>query len=514
MPTLLRRVDSQSSDDTVVDTTPRTFERQLGETETSYFLPSRNNGVNDMYLHLGFHASRSTMLQLRVALVWAILRLRHPLLASKVEMTDYTDIKFVYNPPDCASDALKDAAHAIEYRTQTKEELVDVYLNGPRTLDDERLSYLIISSAEANQGPQANFDLLLCATHFLGDGMALHQCANDFFTLLSSQASLEMMLNDEWEKRVGSIKAKESLSSFGLPDSLETRLPRGADGKFQHAVNRIDFQNSQNKLIGGQSFPRQFGQERKTVVPTISYHADQTQTILKKCKTNGVSISAALFSICNHAWAQTSKEWTQPTMMYSALNLRPTLTASASLNDTYWFLAIGYFNVVLPSFFPSQPEDTERTFWHRARIAKNQSTRAAKNPMLASRSLEMARERGSRARMWAREDDEKALGIWQAPPPKSKPATGTATPTAPQTCLIGLSLLGNLDGIYKHANFPSIKLHTLTTGSRQRPGGMLLFGYTFCGKLWISLGYDENGFDENVPKFWENVQKTVETFLM
>lgn len=32
----------------------------------------------------------------RVSLVWAIMRLRHPLLASKVEMHDYEDIRFVY----------------------------------------------------------------------------------------------------------------------------------------------------------------------------------------------------------------------------------------------------------------------------------------------------------------------------------------------------------------------------------------------------------------------------------
>ena len=32
----------------------------------------------------------------RVALVWAILRMRHPLLASKIEMHDYDDIRLMY----------------------------------------------------------------------------------------------------------------------------------------------------------------------------------------------------------------------------------------------------------------------------------------------------------------------------------------------------------------------------------------------------------------------------------
>lgn len=33
-------------------------------------------------------------------------------------------------------------------------------------------------------------------------------------------------------------------------------------------------------------------------------------------------------------------------MMYSALNLRSVLTASKAFNDSYWYLAIGYFNGV------------------------------------------------------------------------------------------------------------------------------------------------------------------------
>jgi hypothetical protein len=44
---------------------------------------------------------------------------------------------------------------------------------------------------------------------------------------------------------------------------------------------------------------------------------------------------------------------------------------------------------------------------------------------------------------------------------------------------------------------------------------MLLFGYTFAGKLWISLGYDENGFEEVVVKtFWKNVKDAVDEFLV
>lgn len=199
--------------------------------------------------------------------------------------------------------------------------------------------------------------------------------------------------------------------------------------------------------------------------------------------------------------------------MYSALNLRPYMAKSPA---SYWFLAVGYFNVVLPTFMPRTISDAQ-TFWHRARQSKDQSTRAAKNSMAVYRTHEMAKKRGIQARAWGKEDDQKANGTWVPTPPVSPPEGATTAPLPPKTpsnALIGVSLLGNLDGIYKHQGFKSIKMHTLTTGSRQRNGGMLLFGYTFVGKLWLSLGYDEEGFEkETISKFWSGLEAAVGEFL-
>lgn len=284
----------------------------------------------------------------------------------------------------------------------------------------------------------------------------------------------------------------------------------------------IDFRMSQQKLVGGQVFPRRKHPERRTVVPTLAFSEARTKAMLKKCKANGVSLSAAIFAICNVAWARVgggAKEL--PMLMYSALNLRPYFTVKRpSPWDSYWFIAIGYFNVVLPSFLPQDKDKVEAIFWHRARQAKQQSAQAAKHPLLVSRTHEMAKERGERSRAFAKEDDEKANGTWVPPAPAARsqvPARESVLPArekASAAALIGLSLLGNLDGMYKHAAFPSIKLHTLTTGSRQRHGAMLLFGYTFVGKLWLSLGYDANGFPEGiVDKFWTEAVGAVEEFI-
>jgi hypothetical protein len=199
-------------------------------------------------------------------------------------------------------------------------------------------------------------------------------------------------------------------------------------------------------------------------------------------------------------------------MMYSALNMRPYLMADKRLNDSYWFIAIGYFNVILPTFLPQTGEITS-TFWHRARSAKAQSLKAMKTPMAISRCRQMARERGARARVWAREDDEKLAGSFKKPILAAS-ADNQGKEKVPSSALMGLSLLGNLDATYKHTTFPEIELHTLTTGSRQRSGGMLLFGYTFVEKLWVSFGYDKNGFQEDVvDAFWTQVIEAIDEFL-
>ncbi|KAF9535684.1 hypothetical protein CPB83DRAFT_901373 [Crepidotus variabilis] len=487
----------------------RAVERQLGETEVSYFLPSRESGVNDMYLHLGCLAQPNHIDRDRIRLAWTIMRLRHPLLGSKVIMNDYNDIRFRYETPLSPDAALTIADQNLEFRSQTKDALIDSYLNGRRTLSNERLSYLVVAFTKTQEDVEHNFDFLICATHFLGDGMALHQFANDFFGLLGGsidEAGLRQKLEAEWKDYCA--------SEMPLPSSLEDRLPLNLSSKFRQAAAQVDFQLSQKRDIGGHAFPKQSKGERHTVVPTVSYDSVKTKKILSTCKTHGVSISAALFAICNVAWSRVqSKNRHLPIMMYSALNLRPNLRAEKRLHDSYWFIAIGYFNIILPSFLPIKG-DLPSIFWHRARSAKVQSASAAKHSMAVSRCFETAKLRGARARLWAKEDDDKAAGIVPPPKPVCADSKTPQKPKVPSTALMGLSLLGNLDGIYKHVNFPSIKMHTLTTGSRQRSGGMLLFGYTFAGKLWVSFGYDENGIEEATVKcFWDGVANAIDEFL-
>jgi len=108
--------------------------------------------------------------------------------------------------------------------------LIDAYLNGARTLSNDHLSYLIISSDCTNLNTNIptghslesvkHYDLMICATHFLGDGMALHQLANDFFVLLGSRMDETFLLEKltiEWsEKYTNALPSKviHNSSSF------------------------------------------------------------------------------------------------------------------------------------------------------------------------------------------------------------------------------------------------------------------------------------------------------------
>jgi hypothetical protein len=51
-----------------------------------------------------------------------------------------------------------------------------------------------------------DYELFICAAHSIGDGMALHQFANDFFGLLgsaNSEEAMEQLVADEWKQRWG-----------------------------------------------------------------------------------------------------------------------------------------------------------------------------------------------------------------------------------------------------------------------------------------------------------------------
>lgn len=212
------------------------------------------------------------------------------------------------------------------------------------------------------------------------------------------------------------------------------------------------------------------------------------------------------------------------------------LTVSSLLPDS----------IILPAFLPKTITPSQ-AFWHRALVVRQQTSAVVKSKWMAPRTKLMALNRERRSIGFEREDEARrqarkaeasataglgpafaGLGISDAttPKPTLAPAPGPAAAPAPasvapkkistpSTALMGLSMLGNLDGMYSHKTMHGLKLHTLTTGSRQRPGALLLFAYTFAGKFWMSLGYDAKGFKEGVIEaWWGEMLKGVDEFLL
>lgn len=206
-------------------------------------------------------------------------------------------------------------------------------------------------------------------------------------------------------------------------------------------------------------------------------------------------------------------------------------------------------SIILPAFLPKSITPSQ-AFWHRSLAVRQQTSAVVKSKWMAPRAKLMALERERRSIGFEREDERRrqakkaeaaavdglgsaltGLGISDAtkpspsarplplPAPAAAPApAASAAPakiTSPSTALMGLSMLGNLDGMYSHKTLHGLRLHTLTTGSRQRPGALLLFAYTFGGKFWMSLGYDAKGFKEGVIEaWWGEMLKGVEEFLL
>ncbi|KAG5652510.1 hypothetical protein H0H81_004782 [Sphagnurus paluster] len=599
-------------------TTPPALQRPLGPSEFAFF-PASHDGLGDMFLHLAFRAPRARVAPARVAAAWAVLRNRHPLLMCEVVVvrdesggsdgSGYVETPhFRFTPPANRTAALAEARAALHFRTESKDELISNYMNGARTLSDQHLSYLVISASPRSpyayasttstsagsappaaapaptnpdpvhdwlqhppaQGPapgsveeaqaqlegEAEYDLLMCAPHYTGDGTSLHQATHDLLVLLASDASEEVILGGVdlgptgkgGDGEGGNLALADWASR--LPPAFEDRcrVPRT---RFARAGAKVSFALTRAGEVGGHAFQRtpapstsmqpapstKLKPKHKTILWQRVYSAEETRRVLGRCKGRGVTVNHALEAACAGAWGRVvgrraieGKEremYRDPVMMYTAINLRPHLAPldvvsiregdEAKRTETYWFLALTYFTLVLPAFPPgyssSSTTDEAKTtgadaiFWHRARSAKAQSRAATCSPLLVHRALEMAEERAARAR-----------GVAQrAVTRESLLTASSALPPAPSTALLGLSLIGNLDAIYVRGCYPGVELREVTTASRQKSGGMLLLVHTFGGRLWMQMFFDEGGFVDGgaeVEAFWEELGRGVEEWMV
>lgn len=491
-----------------------------------------------MFVHVTFRAPAHLVTPHRLSLAWAILRLRHPLLASQIHMTpgSYDDARFVYSPPSTPQQAVLQAQDTFDVLTDgSVDDLVDDYLNGPRFLSTDRLSYIHLAARVDDTSLVREYNLLMYIAHVVCDGYSAHGICNSLFVLLGSSHARGLSVNNneelasllqyEWQKRWSSAQTDVDV----IPRCAEQRIP-SASNKFLEVASKLEFAARQSRFIGGHAFPKVPSDTHRSVIMNASFDATKTAAILAKCRSERVTVSNALFVICNFAWISTMRALgltdnseTLPMMMYTALSLRP-FCAPRPPQESFLFLAISYLNVILPSFMPSTISEAE-TFWHRARLIRRQCAKYIQSTLLPLRVQHMSKERGIRAKTFAKEDDNilqqsstsTSSRVISRPPQhvssSAKPALAVPQ-KPPSVALIGLSQLNNLDDVYIAADYPDFDLSYVGGHTRKQPGGMLLFTQTFRGKLWLIFGWDASAYQQGVVEaFWERVCSGVEEFM-
>jgi hypothetical protein len=99
---------------------------------------------------------------------------------------------------------------------------------------------------------EINVDLLICATHFLGDGMALHQFAHEFLSLLGNHDEAGLLTILEGEVNILTEEFSGQVDTgLCMPLSLEERLPASPPSRFHAAAVLVDHLSDQRRQIVG-----------------------------------------------------------------------------------------------------------------------------------------------------------------------------------------------------------------------------------------------------------------------
>ncbi|KAJ7125782.1 hypothetical protein C8R43DRAFT_1029260 [Mycena crocata] len=523
---------SMSSSKPTVAAVP-TYRRLLSPNELSYFLPSRAYGLNDMFNRLIFRAPPGVISPLRVQIVWAIMRLRHTLMASRFEMEPgcYDDAQFAYTPPANPRASLEEAAAHVRISNDVSgPELLHDFMAGPRTLSNERLSAAQVACHGPVPGSPGlhEYHLITLYHHAINDSLAVASMVDTMLELwagspsgtpggpLRTDAELAKILQDEWTLRWGNARTDDVI----VP-STEVRLGLQTN-KFFDAAWKVDYENVQRRYVGGHVIPRAKSTTTKPRLGTdprlisVKFTPAQTVAILRRCKREKVTLQNAIFALCNLAWLrlcaapasaraaispaaqadlQRAAPAHLPVMMYTAISIRRYLPPSPSPLGSYMSLALDYVNVVLPGYLPSAGRDADakakssahkKVLWARAREAQRQMFAYSHSPLLLRRAAVTNKVRGERAKKWAREDDVRD-GI--VPSPAASAANATTT-------LI-----------------PAVK--PAVGGARKAPGGMLWYSRIFLKQLNLALLWETEPYAKGVVEaLWREVVEGVGELLL
>ncbi|KZT35622.1 hypothetical protein SISSUDRAFT_151902 [Sistotremastrum suecicum HHB10207 ss-3] len=211
-----------------------------------------------------------------LSLAWAIIRLRHPILASICLIDSYGASSFAYDLPKDIDAAVADAEGSTELKhfghasgMRPSEELEDAYKSGICKVSRSHLSHLLVSTSHgsgspgvqsisppstpssgspprlfssANQSPaMTEYNLLLCTPHYVSTPMALSSILSELAALLSDPSATEYTLRQTLAKelnaktlarqqRTSPLKSATYSPSPALPE-FKIRMPTEVRGR-------------------------------------------------------------------------------------------------------------------------------------------------------------------------------------------------------------------------------------------------------------------------------------------
>nr|GAT59099.1 predicted protein [Mycena chlorophos] len=514
----------------------QTFRRKLSPNELSYFLPSRANGANDMFLLGTIHAREVLVTSHRLQIVWAIVRLRHPLMACRVQMElgRCDSAEFIYTPPSSPTESLRETGHSLHFHNNIPTPtFTSDFLNAPRMLSSNVLSRLDILRQRQLSAGVREYTLFLTLQHVINDGRGICNVLDLVLELLAgskhpgsvesrTDAELYSVLEAEWTKRWG-VSAPPATWDV-LPRAMEDQLLTAPRTKLQQAADRVDSELLQRKYIGGQSFKRVDTKQSHTRLVQIGFDEVQTATILANCKAQRVTPANAMCGVVNVAWMRfagahpdlVAADPKLPMLLYTALSLRGSLQQGMATElSSNMELALGYHNVVLPAFASTERSMGE-LFWTRSREAQRQMRTFSTSPLFYNRTLVTCKQRELRAKAWARFDDEAAGLIPRAPKPAPVQPRNPSASSVPSTALLGLSQSGDTKHSFHIHRYPSIDFVDVLGGPRRgRGAGLLLYSLTFRGRFSLHMFWDDASFPKSVAEeFLRLIRDGVKEFML
>ncbi|CAK5261960.1 unnamed protein product [Mycena citricolor] len=521
-----QKVASVASSSTTDRSAMPTFRRALSDNELSYYLPSRAFGMNDINVMLTFEAPKDLITPIRVRTAWAILRLRHSLLASRVEMEAgrYDEACFVYTPPASPMEAMEEGSRSLTtFAGLSGAELIDDCMNQTRKLSAASLTYLQVELENDVSPGVGAYKMMLYTPHFVLDARGIYALHNELLEMMGghygselrpkTDAELVKMLESEWMRRWD--RPQDAQDAIVPSSESRLKVPQSA---VDLAEYKTDYENVQKQFSGAHAFPRSKAYDHHCRLLQAKFSPRQSTTMLSKCKREAVTIQSAMFSVISFAYLllrerrpDLSPDKTLPILMYTAINIHAQLHPLSKLASKT-FLALTYHNVMLPAFLPAR--DKHKAFWQRSRDVQKQMHTYTRNPSIAGRSLAAAAERAERAKHWARFDDE-ANGTLPPSPKVAVVAKAAEAPAVPSIALIGVSQVGLTTGIYRTERYPTIKVTDVVGATRKGPGGLFFYTRTFFGRFHMMLQWETSVFaDGLMEEFYDYLLEVIHEYML